>query len=88
MAGAEWSPHPGSCKEPLMDLFFPPQTQAAVVFHQVMMTLQSCHGTGLGFFGSSLWFGQHSIGRLSNGLILQHLMSPADFVVCSVPDME
>lgn len=88
MAGSEWSPHPGSCKETLSDLFFPPQTQAAVVFHQVMMTLQNYCGPGLGFFRSSLWFGQHGIGLLSNEMILQHLVSPADFVVYSGLDME
>lgn len=88
MAGSEWSPHPGSSKEPLMDLLFPPQTQAAVVFHQVMMTLQRCCGTGLGFFRSNLWFGQHGIGPLSNEVILQDLVSPADFVVYSGLDME
>lgn len=62
-----------------MDLFSPLQAQAAVVFHQVITTLQKC-GTQLGFFGSRLWFGQRGSGLLSDRLILQHLVSSADLL--------
>lgn len=44
-----------------MDPFFPLQAQATVVFHQVMMTLQKCRGSGLGFFWKQplVWPARH-----------------------------